>query len=143
MARLLIWESNFRDYTFCWCRIGLLSLTAAPLPFVVIPTTAGTGAEVTKNAVIGVSEHNRKVSLRDIHMLPNLAIIDPSLTDNVPKLITLTAGLDVITQVTEPYLSYKANRFSDALSIDAIPKGLQALRHLMKQDDKAARDDLA
>ncbi|PAL80265.1 alcohol dehydrogenase, partial [Acinetobacter baumannii] len=69
-------------------------LEASPLPFVAIPTTAGTGAEVTKNAVINVPEQQRKVSLRDDRMLPDLAIVDPALTDNAPRSITLSSGLD-------------------------------------------------
>lgn len=77
-------------------------LEANPLPFVAIPTTAGTGAEVTKNAVINVPEQQRKVSLRDDRMLPDLAIIDPSLTDSAPRAVTLASGLDAITQVIEP-----------------------------------------
>lgn len=59
-------------------------LEASPLPFVAIPTTSGTGAEVTKNAVINVPQQQRKVSLRDDRMLPQLAIVDPALTDNAP-----------------------------------------------------------
>lgn len=73
-------------------------LEASPLPFVAIPTTAGTGAEVTKNAVINVPEQQRKVSLRDDRMLPDLAIVDPALTDNAPRNITLSSGLDAMTQ---------------------------------------------
>ncbi len=79
-------------------------LEASPLPFVAIPTTAGTGAEVTKNAVINVPEQQRKVSLRDDRMLPDLAIVDPALTDNAPRSITLSSGLDALTQVIEPWL---------------------------------------
>ncbi len=73
-------------------------LEASPLPFVAIPTTAGTGAEVTKNAVINVPEQQRKVSLRDDRMLPDSAIVDPALTDNAPRSITLSSGLDALTQ---------------------------------------------
>lgn len=120
-----------------------LPLDHAPLPFIAIPTTAGTGAEVTRNAVIGSPEHQRKVSLRDKRMLPALAIIDPSLTDHTPKTITLASGLDAITQVIEPYICTRANRLTDALCRDAIPQGLRALRRLMVNEDAQARDDMA
>ncbi len=79
-----------------------LPLAAAPLPFVALPTTAGTGAEATKNAVIGLPDHRRKVSLRDDRMLARLAIVDPALTDGCPRGVTLACGLDAITQVIEP-----------------------------------------
>ena len=86
-----------------------LPLDADPLPFIAVPTTAETVAEVTKNAVIGVPSARRKVSLRDNRMLPDLAVVDPALTDGTPKSVTLASGLDAITQVIEPYLCTKAN----------------------------------
>ncbi|MBB4066299.1 iron-containing alcohol dehydrogenase [Gellertiella hungarica] len=114
-----------------------------PLPFIALPTTAGTGAEVTKNAVIGVPEHRRKVSLRDPRMLARLAIVDPALTDNSPRRVTLESGLDAVTQVIEPYISSRANRLTDALCRDAIQSGLSALRILMLREEEAARDQIA
>lgn len=128
-----------------------LPLDHSPLPFVAIPTTAGTGAEVTRNAVIGVPEHRRKVSLRDARMLPRLAIVDPALTDGCPHAVTLASGLDAITQVIEPYVCTRANPLTDALCRDAIPRGLAAIRRLMEEggdephptNDPAARDDMA
>jgi len=120
-----------------------LALEDDPLPFIAIPTTAGTGAEVTKNSVISVAEHRRKVSLRDVRMLPDLALVDPALTDDTPRGITLASGLDAVTQVIEPYLSNKANRLTDALCRDAILQGMQALVRLMRHEDSAARDDMA
>lgn len=120
-----------------------LPLDRDPLPFVAIPTTSGTGAEVTKNAVLSVPQALRKVSLRDSRMLPDLALVDPSLTDNLPKSITLASGLDAVTQVIEPYLSCKANWLTDSLCRDAIPRGLAALSCLMNGEEKAARDALA
>lgn len=120
-----------------------LALDQAPLPFVALPTTAGTGAEVTRNAVIGVPEHRRKVSLRDARMLPRLAIVDPALTDLCPRGITLASGLDAITQVIEPYVCTRANPLTDALCRDAIPRGLAALKRLMQGEDPAARDEMA
>ena len=120
-----------------------LPLDHPPLPLVALPTTAGTGSEVTKNAVIGVPEHGRKVSLRDNRMLANIAVVDPALTDNTPRAVTLASGLDAVTQVIEPYVSCKANRMTDALCRDAVPQGLRALVRLMEVEDTAARDDLA
>jgi alcohol dehydrogenase class IV len=118
-------------------------LEATPLPFVAMATTSGTGAEVTKNAVIGVPDAGRKVSLRDNRMLADLAITDPSLTDGCPKSVTLASGLDAVTQVIEPYISCKANPMTDALCRAAIPMGLQALRRLMQGEDRAARDQMS
>ena len=123
--------------------VGLgLPLQRAPLPFVAIPTTAGTGAEVTKNAVIDVPAHRRKVSLRDDRMTARLAVVDPSLTDRCPKDVTLASGLDAIVQVIEPYVSSRANPYADALCRAAIPMGLAALRRLMVAEDPEARDTM-
>jgi alcohol dehydrogenase class IV len=118
-------------------------LSAPPLPFIALPTTSGTGAEVTKNAVISVPDQGRKVSLRDDRMFPILAIIDPALTDNTPRSVTLASGLDAITQVIEPYLSCRANPMTDAICRQAIPLGLAALARLIDGEDRAARDQLA
>lgn len=119
-----------------------LPLQAAPLPFVALPTTAGTGAEVTKNAVIGVPEARRKVSLRDERMLARLAIVDPGLTDNAPVAVTLAAGLDAVVQLIEPYLSSKANPLTDAICRATIPVALDALRRVV-EGDETARDEMA
>ena len=120
-----------------------LPLDHPPLPFAAIPTTAGTGAEVTRNAVIGVPEQRRKVSLRDARMLPRLAIVDAALTDGCPRAVTLASGLDAITQVIEPFVCTRTNPWTDALCRDAIPRGLSALRRLMQGEDPDARDDMA
>jgi alcohol dehydrogenase class IV len=118
-------------------------LKADPLPFIAIPTTSGTGAEVTKNAVIGLPEHGRKVSLRDDRMVARIAIIDPALTDGCPRSVTLASGLDAVTQVIEPFLSCKATPYTDALTRPAIGLGMAALRRLMLGEDQGARDRLA
>lgn len=120
-----------------------LPLDNPPLPFIAVPTTAGTGAEVTRNAVIGVPEHRRKVSLRDARMLPLLAVVDPGLTDGCPWPVTLASGLDAVTQVIEPYICTRANPLTDALCRDAIPRGLAAMRKLAEAKDQSARDDMA
>lgn len=118
-------------------------LEQPPLTFVAIATTAGTGAEVTKNAVIGVPSHQRKVSLRDERMLADLAIIDPALTDNTPRHTTLFSGLDALTQVIEPYICKCASPLTDALCRDAIPRGLDALLRLTQQECASSRDQMA
>ncbi|MCX8224954.1 MAG: iron-containing alcohol dehydrogenase [Sulfitobacter sp.] len=118
-------------------------LDHAPLPLIALPTTAGTGAEVTKNAVITVPEHGIKVSLRDPRMIPDIAIVDAGLMQGAPRRVALAAGLDAITQVIEPYLSNKANPMTDALCLSAIPTGLAAIRELVENDAPAAWDDMA
>lgn len=118
-------------------------LATAPLPLVAIPTTAGTGAEATKNAVIGLPDHARKVSLRDDRMIARVAIVDPALTDHCPKAITLASGLDAITQVIEPYISCKATPYTDAITLPALMAGLPALMRLMACEDAQARDTMA
>jgi len=120
-----------------------LPLTAAPLPFIAIPTTSGTGAEATKNAVIGVPDQGRKVSLRDDRMLARLAIVDPGLTDGCPRGVTLASGLDALTQVIEPFVCTRATPYTDALTQPAIVLGARALMQLMQGEDRQARDDLA
>ena len=120
-----------------------LPLRVPPLPCVAIPTTAGTGAEATRNAVIGLPDHGRKVSIRDEGMLPRLAIVDPALTDGCPRGVTLASGLDALAQVIEPWLSCKATPLTDALAGPAILPGLQALMRLMQAEDPEARDRMA
>lgn len=120
-----------------------LPLDEAPLPTLAIPTTAGTGAEVTRNAVIGVPEHARKVSLRDSRLTPDIALVDPALSDHAPRDVTLGPGLDAVTQVIEPYLSRRAAPLTDALCRAAIPEGLAALARLIEGEDAGARDAMA
>lgn len=118
-------------------------LTVPPLPIAAVPTTSGTGSEATRNAVIGVPEAGVKVSLRDVRMVPSLAVVDPALTESAPAAVKLASGLDAVTQVIEPYLSRGATPFTDALCRDAIPRGLAALRRLVEVPDAVAHDDMA
>jgi alcohol dehydrogenase class IV len=118
-------------------------LDAVPLPFTALPTTSGTGAEATKNAVIDVPDRKRKVSLRDPRMLPSLVVVDPELTDNCPRSVTLASGLDAITQLIEPYLSVRANAFTDGLVVRALPNALEAIRVLAERENAGARDAMA
>ncbi|WP_342070613.1 iron-containing alcohol dehydrogenase [Yoonia algicola] len=118
-------------------------LEHAPIPMIALPTTAGTGAEVTKNAVISVPERGIKVSLRDGRMIPQIAIVDAALMEGAPKAVTLAAALDAVTQVIEPYLSVKSNPMTDALCAAAIAKGLKSLRDVVENDTPDAWDDMA
>lgn len=119
-------------------------LPCSPAPFVAIPTTAGTGAEVTRNAVLASPEHRVKVSLRSPSMLPRLAVVDPDLTLGLPPEITATTGMDALTQVIEPYVCARANPLTDALCRDAIPRAARSLRRACENGgDRAAREDMS
>lgn len=89
-------------------------ITRAPLPLVAVPTTAGTGAEVTANAVLAVPEHSVKASLRNPMMIPRHAVVDPELTLDCPPAVTAAAGMDALIQCIEPYLSPHANLMTDS-----------------------------
>ena len=122
------------------------ALTVPSLPFVAIPTTAGTGSEVTRNAVLSVREAQVKVSLRSPLMLPRLAVIDPDLLMGVPRPVIASSGVDALSQVIEPFLSIRANPVTDALARDGITRSARSLRrafvHGLEQDGEA-RTDLA
>ncbi len=120
------------------------ALTQPPAPYLAIPTTAGTGSEVTRNAVLGSPEHRVKVSLRSPLMLPCAAIVDPELTYNLPPAITASTGLDALTQVLEPFVSNKANPLTDAVCREGLGRAARSLRRAYEQgSDPAAREDMA
>ncbi|MBI5669558.1 MAG: iron-containing alcohol dehydrogenase [Chloroflexi bacterium] len=119
-------------------------LTAAPLPYIAIPTTAGTGAEVTRNAVLASTEHKVKVSLRSLAMLPKVALIDPELTYSVPPQVTASTGMDALTQCLEPYVSNAASAMTDPLCRDGMRRAARSLRRAYDYgSDSAAREDMA
>jgi alcohol dehydrogenase class IV len=103
-------------------------LVATPAPCIAVPTTAGTGSEVTRNAVLGSPEHRRKASLRHASMLPRLAIIDPELTLTLSPAVTASTGLDALTQLIEPYVSNRATPMTDALCLEGIRRVTRSLR---------------
>ena len=115
-------------------------LKRTPLPCIAIPTTAGTGAEVTRNAVLLSPEHRIKVSLRHPMMLPRLAIVDPALTDSLPQDVTASTGLDALTQLIEPYVSARANPLTDSVCIEGMSRA-RSLRRACA-NDPAAREDM-
>lgn len=104
------------------------TLQNTPLPVIAVPTTAGTGSEVTRNAVLGSPEHGVKASLRHAGMLPRAAIVDPELTLDLPPEITASTGLDALTQLIEPYVSIRANAFVDILCLEGIQRVKNSLQ---------------
>ena len=119
-------------------------LINAPLAYIAIATTAGTGSEVTRNAVIEAPEQNVKVSLRSPLMLPRVALVDPELTYNLPPEITASAGLDALTQLIEPYVSVKANPMTDAICRAGIYHAAWSLRRAYENGtDKEARQGMS
>jgi alcohol dehydrogenase class IV len=102
-------------------------LERPPLPFVAVPTTAGTGSEVTRNAVLAVPHARVKASLRSPLMLPRLAVVDPDLLVGLPPAVVASSGMDALSQVIEPFLSLRANPITDALARDGIRRSARAL----------------
>jgi alcohol dehydrogenase class IV len=112
-------------------------------PYIAIPTTAGTGTEVTRNAVIASPEHKVKVSLRGPFLLPRLAVIDPELTYTLPPSVTAATGLDALTQLIEPFTSNAANPMTDAVCREGMRRiALNLLHAYQDGNDKEARQDM-
>lgn len=119
-------------------------LSLPSLPFIAIPTTAGTGSEVTRNAVLAVPERRMKVSLRSPLMLPRVAIVDAELSYGLSAATTARTGLDALTQLVEPFLSMRANPLTDAVCRDGIPRIARSLRRACEDGhDARARGDMA
>jgi alcohol dehydrogenase class IV len=119
-------------------------LTRPSLPLVAIPTTAGTGSEVTRNAVLASPEHRVKASLRSPLMLPRVAFVDPDLLRGLPPHVVAACGLDAFTQLVEPFLSVRANPLVDALCREGLSRSARSLRRAFEGDSsEAVRVDLA
>ena len=154
IAALLANPGDLLDYLEVVGRARPLAQPSAP--FIAIPTTAGTGTEVTRNAVLASPAHRVKVSLRSPLLLPRLAVVDPELTYDLPSAVTATTGLDALTQLIEPFVSCRANPLTDALCRDGMQRAARSLRIAYRlasaanaasparsEDLKAARADLA
>ncbi|MBF0259761.1 MAG: iron-containing alcohol dehydrogenase [Desulfamplus sp.] len=119
-------------------------LTEKPLPMIAIPTTSGTGAEVTCNAVISSSEHNVKVSLRSQAMYPSIAVIDPQLLLSMSPEVTASTGMDALTQLIESFTSRFANPITDALCKDGITMVSRSFKKAYDEPDNIeARSDMS
>lgn len=120
------------------------ALPNASAPFIAIPTTAGTGAEVTRNAVLASPDHQVKVSLRSPHLLAKVAVVDPELTYNLPPKITATTGLDALTQLIEPFVSSRANPMTDALCREGIRRVARSFRAAFHEgQNPTAREEMS
>lgn len=165
VAALLTNDGPLLDYLEVVGRAQPLAHPAAPI--LAIPTTAGTGAEVTRNAVLSAplspvppagaqldgalpppvssaaSAPRVKVSLRSPHLLPRLALVDPELTHSLPAEITAATGLDALTQLIEPYLSTRANPLTDALCVEGLRRAARSLWMTIEEPDNTlARESM-
>jgi alcohol dehydrogenase class IV len=119
-------------------------LAQPALPVIAIPTTAGTGSEVTRNAVLAAPEEQVKVSVRSPHMLPRVALVDPELTYGVPPAVTATTGMDALTQLIEPFVSSRANPLTDGFCREGLPRAVGGLPLVYADGSHAeARGDMA
>jgi alcohol dehydrogenase class IV len=119
-------------------------LVQPPLPILAVPTTAGTGAEATKNAVISSYHPPFKKSLRDDRMMPSVVLVDPELSLHCPPKVTAESGMDAVTQLFESYVSRKHQPLTDTLVEHGLPLAFKALQKLATQpEDLPARSDMA
>ncbi len=142
VAAMLTNEGQLLDYLEV---VGQGKPLAHPsAPCIAVPTTAGTGAEVTRNAVLMVPEQRVKVSMRSPFMLPRLALVDPLLTHSMPPEMTAGTGLDALTQLVEAFVSNKANPLTDGICREGLARGARSLRRAFENGtDAAAREDMS
>lgn len=113
-------------------------------PVIAIPTTAGTGAEVTRNSVLASPEQQVKVSLRHASMLPDVALVDPVLTYDMPQAVTASTGLDALTQCLEPFVSHLATPLTDGFCREGMRRAARSLHGAWRDgSDVQARRDMA
>lgn len=121
-----------------------MPLDRAPLPVIAVPTTAGTGSEVTANAVLLSPEHGVKASLRAPSMIPRLAVVDPELALTLPPAQTAATGMDALTQLLEAFVSHAASPLTDPLCRDGMARAARSLRRAAADgQDLGARTDMA
>jgi alcohol dehydrogenase class IV len=142
VAALLTNEGDLFDYLEIIGRSQ--NLKNSPLPYIAIPTTAGTGTEVTANAVLKFPEHGRKVSLRGPFLLPALAVVDPMLSQSMSPALTAATGMDALTQLLESFVSRKANPVTDALCREGLLRVGRSLRRVfLDGNDLDAREEMS
>ena len=110
--------------------------------FICIPTTSGTGSEVTSFAVITDSETHIKYPLADYALTPDIAIVDPALVMSVPASVTADTGMDVLTHAIESYVSVMASDYTRGLSLQAIKLVFENLEHSYRFGDEESREKM-
>lgn len=141
IAALLTNDGKLMDYLEVVGRGQPLQKTSAP--YIAVPTTAGTGAEVTRNAVVESPEHKVKVSMRSPLMLPHMAVVDPELTYTVPPDITASTGLDALTQLLEAFVSQQSNPLTDGICREGLRRAGRSLMMVYEDgSNAAARKDM-
>jgi len=133
VSAMLVQEGSIKDYLE---GVGVRKPSGAKVPFIAVPTTAGTGSEATKNAVVCDRKEGYKRSLRHDAYMPDVAIVDPKMTLSAPPQITVTCGLDAISQLIEAYTSAKADPAIDALILKALAFAGESLLPLAKDQGK-------
>lgn len=124
VAAMLVEDGSVQDYLE---GVGTRKPSGAKIPFIAVPTTAGTGSEATKNAVVCDRKEGYKKSLRHDAYMPDVAVIDPELTMTAPRPVTIACGLDAVSQLIESYTSTKANVFTDSLALTALSHASESL----------------
>jgi len=121
---------------------GKGKVTEPVIPIVAVPTTAGTGSEVTRSAVITDIKRKFKMTVKDIMLAPKLAIVDPETTYSLPAELTASTGMDAFVHALEAYTCRESNPFADIFALAAIEKIYPALLPAVEKNDRSARDDL-
>jgi len=138
LSVLLAHGGNAQDY------VGIDKVPKPGIPIFALPTTAGTGSEVTKNAIFGDPEQGLKLAIVSSYILPRLALVDPTLTYGCPPEVTAACGIDAFVHALECYTGNKANTFSDALALEAVRLIVGSLRTVVKNgSDKEARNHMS
>jgi alcohol dehydrogenase class IV len=138
LSILLAYNGNGQDY------VGVDKIPGYGIPVFALPTTAGTGSEITQNAIFGDQEKQLKMGMVSIYLIPRLALVDPSLTYGCPTKVTAASGLDALIHAVECYTGNKANTFSDTIALKAMELIAGNLRQVVKNgSDKEARNGMA
>ncbi|MDR3575150.1 MAG: iron-containing alcohol dehydrogenase [Anaerolineaceae bacterium] len=123
---------------------GGKSILKLAAPLIAIPTTAGTGSEVSRNAVLTVPERKMKVSMRSPLMIARVALVDPELTYSLPPAVTASTGMDALAQVIEPFVSRKSNLLTDIYCLEGMKRAARSiLMAYTNGNDPQARLDMA
>ncbi len=140
VCMMMTHEGSCRDYLFG----GTKQVTKPGLPLIAIPTTAGTGSEMTAAAVVGDSQKNVKLSITSEYLIPKLALVDPELQINTPPFITATTGMDALTHAIESYVSRRENPVADMFALKAVELiGKSLYTAVTDKENIQARTDMA